>query len=109
MILLSGSIRFSSNGLGEYFIYFIYSSVKIISFTDEWARGGSVHSLARWQTDKRLSVTQAEKQPDAFDFSPQIFLFMTSKLDYHDRNGHIARNIFHCYTMISSLAKVMGL
>ena len=32
---------------------------------------------------------------------------MTRKLDYHDHNGHIARNIFHCYTMISSLAKVM--
>ena len=44
-----------------------------------------------------------------FDFSPQIFLLVTSKMDRDGRNLHIARSFFHCYTMISSLAKVMGL
>ena len=63
-----------------------------------------------------ITPNQAEKQLDPFfdnltffDFSPQIFLLVTSKMDRDGRNLHIARSFFHCYTMISSLAKVMGL
>ena len=33
----------------------------------------------------------------------------TSCVDCCDRNGHITSNVFHCYAMISSLAKVVGL
>ena len=41
---------------------------------------------------------------DAFCFSPQIFHFITNKMNHDDRNGHISRYFFHCHAMISSFA-----
>ena len=54
-------------------------------------------------------IFQVENNRTLFDFSPQRFLFMPRKIDNDDRNGHIASNFFHFYTMVSSLAKVTGL
>ena len=34
---------------------------------------------------------------------------MTNKMNHDDCIGHIASNFFHCYAVISLLAKVMGL
>ena len=49
---------------------------------------------------------------DHFALSHGVGTLLTSMTfyeDHCDRHGHINRNVFNCYAMISSLAKVMGL
>ena len=43
---------------------------------------------------------------EPFGVGPRIFHFTTV---HNDRNGHITSYIFHCYAIISSLARVVGL
>ena len=57
--------------------------------------------------------SKKQRQPfekgNPFGVALQIFHFMTIRTYHYDRNGRITGNIFHCYAIISSLAKVMGL
>ena len=51
-----------------------------------------------------------KKTVSGIELFPRIFRFMTNKMYYGDRNGHIALyRINHCEVIISLFAKVVGL